>query len=107
MRIVIGLLSLLVAGAIGCSQPETAGPSIPDPREGVTAWPKDWSGHLGQTVTLEGTAADAKLGALLQGKEDVIWIEALEAWPEGLYSGGDRGKRLRVTGTVIRKDDLP
>jgi hypothetical protein len=58
-------------------------------------------------MTLEGTAADAKLGALLQGKEGLIWIEGLESWPEGFYSGGDQGKRLRVTGTVIRKDDLP
>ena len=28
------------------------------------AWPTDWSGHLGQRVTLEGTVAEAKLGAL-------------------------------------------
>lgn len=70
-------------------------------------WPHDWSGHLGQTVTLEGTAADAELGALLQGEAGAIWIDGLAAWPEGFASGGHRGKHLRVTGTVITKDDLP
>jgi hypothetical protein len=58
-------------------------------------------------VTLEGTAANAKLGALLQGKDDAIWIDGLDSWPDGFYAGGDQGKRLRVTGTVIRKDDVP
>ncbi len=71
------------------------------------AWPKDWSGHVGQTVTLEGRAVDAKIGALLQGQGGAIWIDGLDSWPEGFYSGGDQGKRLRVTGTVIKKDDLP
>ena len=107
MRIVIGLHCFLLANVCGCSQHQTASPSGPEQRERVMAWPNDWSGHVGQTVTLEGTAADAKLGALLQGKEGAIWIEGLDAWPEGFYSGGDQGKRLRVIGTVIRKDDLP
>jgi len=70
-------------------------------------WPKDWSSLLGKTVTLEGTAADTKLGAMLVGKDNDIWIDGLHRWPEGFYLGGDKGKRLRVTGTVIRKDDLP
>jgi hypothetical protein len=70
-------------------------------------WPNDWSGHVGRTVTLEGTAADAKLGALLQGKDSAIWIDGLDSWPEGFSSGGDRGKRLRVTGRLIKNDDLP
>jgi hypothetical protein len=69
-------------------------------------WPNDWSGHIGQTVTLEGRAANAKLGAVLKGKEGAIWIDGLDSWPEGYVSGGD-GKHLRVTGTVIKKDDLP
>jgi hypothetical protein len=72
------------------------------------AWPKDWSKHLGQTVTLEGTAANAKLGALLlAGDGESIWIDGLDQWPEGFYSGGSKGKRVRVTGTVIKRDDMP
>jgi hypothetical protein len=71
------------------------------------AWPKDWSKHLGQTVTLEGTAANTKLGAVLEGDGRDIWIDGLDRWPEVFYSGGDNGKRLRVTGIVIKRDDLP
>jgi hypothetical protein len=63
-------------------------------------------GKVGQTVTLEGTAANAKAGALLQLKDGVIWIDGLDAWPEGFYTRG-QGKHLRVTGTVIEKHDLP
>jgi hypothetical protein len=74
----------------------------------ATAWPKDWSNLLGQAVTLEGTAADAKLGALLvQESNGAIWIDDLESWPNGYYLGGDKGKHVRVTGTVIERYDLP
>src|SRR5262245_20467444 len=107
MKFAIGVVCVLVGTVVGCSQHPTPSPGGPEPGERVMAWPKDWSGHVGQTVTLEGTAANAQLGALLQGKEGAIWIDGLESWPEGFYSGGDKGKRLRVTGTVVRKDDLP
>jgi hypothetical protein len=32
----------------------------------------------------------------------MIWIDGLDAWPAGL-----RGKRVRVTGKVIERADLP
>ena len=32
---------------------------------------------------------------------------AINGWPEAFYQGADKGKRLRVTGTVIKRDDLP
>jgi hypothetical protein len=70
-------------------------------------WPKDWSKVLGQTVTLEGTAANAMMGALLLGDGNAIWIDGKDAWPAGFYEGGDKGKRLRVTGVVIKRDDVP
>jgi hypothetical protein len=68
-------------------------------------WPKDWSGLIGKTVTLEGRAVNAKLGALLEGDGGVIWIDGLDQWPDGFYT--DPGKRLRVRGKVIKRDDLP
>jgi hypothetical protein len=106
MRIVLRLGCFLLMGVGGCShQPSVA--VGPDVSVSAMAWPKEWSGHVGRRVTLEGTAANARLGALLQGKENVIWIEGLDSWPEGFYVEGDQGKRLRVTGIVIRKDDLP
>lgn len=60
-----------------------------------------WEDRLGQEVTLEGVAYDAKLGALLELPGDSIWLDR-EAWPAGYH-----GKRVRVTGVVIRRDDLP
>ena len=107
MRIVTTLLCFVLVSIYGCSPYRTASSNSPSPHERVMAWPKDWSGHLGQTVTLEGTAADAKLGALLQGEEGAIWIDGLDAWPEGFDAGGGRRKHLRVSGTVIKKDNLP
>jgi hypothetical protein len=73
----------------------------------ITPWPKDWSNLLGSMVTLEGRAANAKLGALLIGNSTEIWIDGLDSWPNGFYNGGDSGKRLRVTGMVIKRDDMP
>ena len=70
-------------------------------------WPEDWSAVLGRTVTLEGRAANAKLGAILESDAGMVWIDGLDEWPEGFYPGHGKGKRLRVTGTVIKRDDLP
>ncbi|CAA9402099.1 MAG: hypothetical protein AVDCRST_MAG64-1751 [uncultured Phycisphaerae bacterium] len=102
MHYSLRLACVLLVVMVGCSKP-------PSPRRdvGETAWPKDWSGRVGQPVTLEGTAVNAKLGAALIGEDDLVWIDGLDAWPDGFYSGGDQGKRLRVTGVVIRRDDVP
>ncbi len=63
---------------------------------------------MGQTLALVGTAVNAKLGAMLLSDDgEGVWIDGLDTWPDGYYQGGDQGKRLRVTGTVIRRDDLP
>src|SRR5262245_1316981 len=71
------------------------------------AWPKDWSSELGNSVTLEGTAANAKLGALLPGEGTSIWIDGLDQWPSSVVGASGHGKRLRVTGVVIEKLDTP
>jgi hypothetical protein len=80
---------------------------VPAAAHQVMTWPEDWSQHLGQKVTIEGVAINLKLGATLRGTRGAIWIDGLDAWPDGFYSGGDHGKLLRVTGTVIKRDDLP
>jgi hypothetical protein len=76
-------------------------------KEGSPAWPRDLSKHLGKTITLEGTAANAKFGALLKGDGGEIWIDGLEKWAEGICAAEGKGKRLWVRGTVIQRDDLP
>ena len=57
-----------------------------------------WEPRLGERVTVEGEAENAKLGALLGG----LWIADFRAWPDE-----DRGKRVRAVGTLIFRDDLP
>jgi hypothetical protein len=96
-----------VVGSItGCSQFRLP-PTAPSPVTQELAWPDDFNKHLGETLTLEGFAANSKLGAELVGDKNSIWIDGIDAWPEGFYRGGDKGKRLRVTGTVVKRDDLP
>jgi hypothetical protein len=111
MRSATGLLWFCLGSVCGCSQYDTTSPNSPTNSGApahVMAWPKDWSKHLGQTVTVDGTAENHKIGAFLVSKgEGGIYIDGLHSWPEGFYSGGDQGKRLRVTGTVIKKDDVP
>ena len=79
----------------GCSSPARSG------------WPRDLSAALGRSVTIEGAAVNMKLGAVVQGEGGRIWIDGLDRWPEGYYMEGDQGKRVRVTGTVIERHDLP
>ena len=62
---------------------------------------------LGKTITLKGKAINRKLGAVLEHKDYHIWIKGLSAWPEGYYRGGDDGKEIIVTGTVVEAYDLP
>ncbi len=49
-------------------------------------------------------AYNSKLGAVLQitNQERSIWIDSLTSWPEGYY-----GKKVEVTGIVIKMHDLP
>ena len=103
MRLFIGWLCLLLANLCGCSQHQTSSSANLEGRERMIEWPNDWSVHVGQTVTLEGKAANAKLGAILKGKQGTIWIDGLDSWPEGYYSGGDNGKHL-IDATLILLD---
>jgi hypothetical protein len=107
MRAALVFACLVLATLASCSPHQTTTPGNPPPKEQASSWPADWSAHLGQTVTLEGTAGNAKEGALLEGEKQTIWIDGLEAWPEGFYGADGKGKRLRVRGTVIRRDDVP
>jgi len=61
-----------------------------------------WASKLGQTVTVEGEAQDAKLGALLETSQGTVWIDGMHSWPHGIM-----GQRVRVTGRVIERGDLP
>jgi hypothetical protein len=57
-----------------------------------------WEKRVGDPVEIEGTAVNMKMGAKVGG----LWIDGLEGWPEELV-----GKKLKVSGRLIRRDDLP
>jgi hypothetical protein len=43
---------------------------------------------------------------MLQGDDWSIWIDGLDEWPSDLLQQCE-GRRLRVSGTVIMREDLP
>lgn len=53
-------------------------------------------------ITIEGVAYDSKLGAIVKKDDGTdVWID-MESWPEAHV-----GKRVKVTGVMITKSDLP
>ncbi len=58
---------------------------------------------LAERVTLSGTAADAKGGAVVVTDDGaVVYLEGVDAWPAGI-----RGHRVEVTGKRTRKKLIP
>jgi len=51
--------------------------------------------------SLEGTAQNAKMGAVLVTAEGNVWVD-LDAWPDDLV-----GTKLKVVGRMITKSDVP
>lgn len=63
--------------------------------------------NVGEVITVEGWAVNRKLGAELVGDGFSVYIEGLDGWPPGYYVAGDKGRRVRVTGTLVEAFDLP
>ena len=64
--------------------------------------PSPWESKLGQVITVEGTAVNAKLGALVDTGSETLWIDGMHSWPEAAWD-----KRVKVTGRLIERSDLP
>ena len=58
--------------------------------------------NVGDEVTVEGQAGDAKLGAVIASTQRSYYIDGMGAWPEGVA-----GQQVRVTGRYITREDLP
>lgn len=57
----------------------------------------------GGSVTIEGTARDAKAGAVvLNADNEPIFIDGLTSWPDEFS-----GKQVRVTGVLVQKQNFP
>lgn len=99
------LVMLAVVIASGCAGPERENDAN---MMRTIAWPSDWRSFVGKTVTVEGEAIHAKAGAMLAGAGPAIWIDGLDAWPESCRAArAGHGARVRVTGSVIERADLP
>jgi hypothetical protein len=107
MRVVIVWIGCTLAMVSGCPQSQAPSGSDSSTKEQAVSRPKDWSADVGRVVTVDGWVANQMLGASLQTEQGTIFIDGRDSWQEGFYSGGDRGKHLRVTGTVIKRDDVP
>jgi hypothetical protein len=59
----------------------------------------------GDTVTVTGTALNAKMGAILQTEKEIFYISDLTFWPDSLYS-----KKIEVKGLLkietYKEEDL-
>jgi hypothetical protein len=67
-----------------------------------SANPPNLRDRLGHQVTLEGVAESRKLGAALRGDGFEVWIDRMEHWPAEA-----RGRKVRVTGILEERQDLP
>ena len=65
------------------------------------------SANLGKRITVEGRAINRKGGTQLVGIDFAIWIDNLNIWPKGYYSGGDKGKQVRASGILAEDHGLP
>ncbi len=110
MRNAIQLSVTCVVVMLGCKQPQPAPVDSRVSAERPMQWPDDWSKVIGQKVTVDGWAAEAKLGSELYEDKELrkgsVWIDG-NGWPGGFYSGPGTSKHVLVTGTVIKRDDMP
>lgn len=62
-----------------------------------------WAPFVGERITVEGTATNAKMGAMVQLKNVALFVDGQDSWP----SDWPTGARVRVTGVVEKRDDMP
>jgi hypothetical protein len=71
----------------------------------VNYFPSDSLYKTNDTITVSGTALNAKMGAFLQTEKDIYYISELSFWPDSLYN-----KKVEVKGILkietFREEDL-
>ncbi|MBW1878422.1 MAG: hypothetical protein JRJ84_08680 [Deltaproteobacteria bacterium] len=63
---------------------------------------RTWEEDLGETITIEGVVLREKVGAVLNTERGDIYLDGDDRWADEVS-----GERVRVTGTVISRHDLP
>jgi hypothetical protein len=106
------VMTACVVLMLGCTQPGVRSPEPRTPAAEPMAWPRDWSELVGQMVTVDGWAEELKIGPYLvedkglDGRGIAIRMDS-ERWSDGYFKGSGKSKHVRVTGTVISRDDVP
>src|SRR5262245_42562408 len=110
MRLCFRIAVPLFGALFGCAQPQPAPVESHAPDARPIAWPDNWSGLLGQEVTVDGWAANTKLGPqLFEDKNCVQRAISIDGhhWPDDYFRDSGKNKHVRVTGSVIQRDDMP
>jgi hypothetical protein len=94
MRALLFILALFILSACSVANKHSSATSVS-------------SAQLGKRITIDGWAVNRKIGAQLVGSDFDVWIDDLCLWPEGYYSGGDRGKKVRASGILVEDHGLP
>lgn len=64
--------------------------------------------NIGKDISVEGWTGHYKNGdGLLLDNGSIVWMDDSFAWPEEYYSGSDKGKKVKVTGTLAEDYGLP
>lgn len=96
LYLMAGLLALLFAERT-CSELQGKGKSM----ETVSSR-QELEQSIGKTVSLHGTALDAKAGAVVKVAGGLVYIRDLSAWPPELS-----GKHVIAEGKLTRKKIMP
>ena len=95
----ISMITASILLMVGCSSSTTTSGGCPVKKE-----------NLGKQIMIEGWAVNrAKASAQVVGSNFAVWIDEKEfrAWPKNIYSGGDTGKKVRVTGVLAEDHAYP
>jgi hypothetical protein len=110
------LVAVLASGCAGKDPPpappgrrieQTPSPSRAEPATAKTSPSIVGKANVGRRISVTGWAQNRKNGAVLVGDDFELWIDDLHGWPTHLYSGGERGAKLVVTGTLDEDHGLP
>ncbi|MCS4301709.1 hypothetical protein [Chryseobacterium sp. BIGb0232] len=100
LLIIKRFLILSIFGTYACSNPQQIG------KENIQN--RDLKELIGESITVTGQTINMKLGALLTTKNgESIWMDGMDSWPDGYYVSEQKSKTVKVTGTLIEKNDLP
>ena len=85
----------LSAGIIGCSNSPPAEMALRNWKTVRLASVSEKRANLGRGVLIDGIAFNAKLGAIVEVGEEVVYLKGLEIWPPSIV-----GQPVRVSGIL-------